>query len=168
MRKSLQLALLIAAISFTTVNAQDIKGKSFVNAGIGVGFAYYGGIGGIPVHASYEYGITDKISAGASLGYWSNNYLGDKLSSTFFSARASYHLNDALQIKNKQLDTYAGLGLGFHTFNSSLGGSYSSWGSGVYLDAILGGRYYFKDNIGAFAEVGYDLAWLKIGATFKF
>jgi hypothetical protein len=38
----------------------------------------------------------------------------------------------------------------------------------VYLGAIVGGRYYFKDNIGAFAEIGYDLAWLKVGAAFKF
>ena len=167
MRKKLQLVLLIATIGFTTVKAQDIKGKSFLNAGVGVGFAYYGGIGGLPFHASYEYGVTDNISAGVSVGYWSNNYLGDKLSSTFFSARGSYHLNDAFEIKNKQLDVYAGLGLGFHTFNSSLGGGYT-WGSGVYLGAIVGGRYYFKDNIGAFAEIGYDLAWLKVGAAFKF
>jgi hypothetical protein len=41
MRKKLQLVLLIATIGFTTVKAQDIKGKSFLNAGVGVGFAYY-------------------------------------------------------------------------------------------------------------------------------
>ena len=33
---------------------------------------------------------------------------------------------------------------------------------------FLGGRYLFTDKIGAFAELGYDMSYLKLGLTGKF
>ena len=39
-------------------------------------------------------------------------------------------------------------------------------GSKVDLGAYLGARYFFTEQIGAFAELGYTIAFLNLGVTF--
>lgn len=38
----------------------------------------------------------------------------------------------------------------------------------IFFGVHAGARYLFSDHVGAFAEVGYGVAALKLGATFKF
>jgi hypothetical protein len=46
------------------------------------------------------------------------------------------------------------------------GGSVAA--SAILYGAHLGARYYFTDNIGAHAELGYGISVLTLGASFKF
>ena len=39
---------------------------------------------------------------------------------------------------------------------------------GVRLGAFVGGKYYFNDKIGAFAELGYGISVLQIGLAGRF
>ncbi|GAB3925858.1 hypothetical protein [Larkinella terrae] len=162
--------LLVGTKSF----AQYQKGDKFLNAGIGLG-AYYGG--GVPIGASFEVGVTDEISVGAQVDFytWGYNYVGYKWRYTFIpvAVRGSYHVNELLNLNNDKLDLYAGLALGYYissySDNSGYTGFYdNSYGNRVLFGLHIGGRYFFKPNIGAFAEVGYGVAPLKLGVTFKF
>jgi hypothetical protein len=68
---------------------------------------------------------------------------------------------------------YGGAALGYRSFswkdnfsNASLGDSY---GSGVYFGIFIGGRYYFTNNVGGFAELGaIGSTNVRIGLAFKF
>ena len=60
--------LMLAGLSTLHSSAQDIKGVNHLNAGIGVGTFGFSGSGGIPIVASFEHGITDKIGVGAYSG----------------------------------------------------------------------------------------------------
>ena len=72
-----------------------------------------------------------------------------------------------------KLDTYGGLLLGFRIVSDKYfgdpgydyGGSFT--GSGLAYSFFVGGRYYLTDNIAVFGELGYGIAYLTIGATFK-
>jgi hypothetical protein len=164
------------------VNAQNTfsKGDNNINLGVGIG-STLGGTGYAtstpPLSISYERGIIDNLfddksslGLGAYLGYasnkwsaanyyWKNNY-------TIFGVRGALHY----QLVDR-LDTYAGLMLGYESISSSVSGEGSGVApvsSGLGLSLFLGGRYYFSDNIGAFAELGYGIAYLQLGVSFKF
>jgi hypothetical protein len=155
-------ALLTAGSSY----AQYEKGDKLLNAGIGLGTYGYGGLG---FGGSLEFGITDDISAGALVGYSGTNYFGSRFSVLTIGGRGSYHFNKLLNLGDEKIDLYAGLGLAYRniTWNYSGLGS-DSYGSGILLLAHLGGRYYFKENIGVFAEVGSGFGTLQAGLAFKF
>ncbi|RYZ36281.1 MAG: hypothetical protein EOP49_32750 [Sphingobacteriales bacterium] len=163
--------LLVGTQSF----AQYQKGDKLLNAGIGLS-SYYGG--GLPIGASFEVGITDEISVGAQLDFytWSYNWgSGYKYRYTFLpiAVRGSYHVNELLNLNNEKLDLYGGVALGYYISsfkdNSGYSGFYdNAYGNQVLFGIHLGGRYYFKPNVGAFAEVGYGVSALKLGVTFKF
>jgi hypothetical protein len=132
---------------------------------------------------SYERGIIDNLfddksslGVGAYLGYAGNKseltsggtVFGWKYNYTIFGVRGALHY----QLVDK-LDTYAGLMLGYNSVSSSYYGTNDVAGtaataSGLGWSLFLGGRYYFSDNIGAFAELGYGIAYLQLGVTFKF
>ncbi len=151
--------------------AQYAKGDKLLNAGIGLG-AYYGG--GLPLGASFEVGITDQISVGAQADFYTWSYLtGYRYTFVPIAVRGSYHVNELLNLGNDKLDLYGGLALGYYlssyTTPYGSGSIYSdAYGSKVFLGAHVGGRYYFKPNLGGFAELGYGAAALKIGVAFKF
>ncbi len=136
------------------------KGDKLLNAGVGIN-SYYSN--GIPVGASLELGISDLFSAGANFDYLSSTYnygLGYKYKFTalYFGARVSYHFNDLLQLSNEKVDLYGGATLGYRSFsfkdNFSSDGLGNNYGSGLFLGGYVGGRYYFTQSIGAFAELG--------------
>lgn len=168
--KFLSLSTFILFIGLTASAQQSgySKGDQLVNIGIGINSSYSGGI---PFGASYENGITDDISVGGSFDYLSHDYLTFKFTAIYFGARGSYHFNDLLKINNSKVDLYGGATLGYRSFSwsessQSLGDSY---GSGIYLGAYAGGRYYFGGGIGAFAELGaIGSTNAKLGVAFKF
>lgn len=165
--KKMLFVVLFLVGSLTTFAQSYAKGDNTLGAGIGVGFAYYGGMGGIPLYAAFDHGFTDDISGGLSLGYWGKNYSGMKFSSIFVSARASYHLNKVLDLESEKLDVYTGGGLSYRTFSVSDDTWSGNYGSGVDVTLHFGARYWFNKNFGAFGELGYDIAYLKLGVAIR-
>jgi len=183
------LAVVLFCAVFTMgVNAQNVfsKGDNNLNLGVGIG-STLGGSGYKttipPLSISYERGIIDNLfddksslGIGAYFGYaankheWSNSdkAYGHDYSYLIFGARGAVHY----QLVNN-LDTYGGLMLGYNVIKAK---TYGDWGtfkseaaaSGLGWSLFLGGRYYFKENIAAFAELGYGIAYLQLGVSFKF
>jgi hypothetical protein len=182
MKKLIATLMMVASIGAVS-NAQVFdKGAKFAHVGIGVGspYAYSGSSVSIPpVHASLEVGITEKIGIGGLIGYtastWDQNYFGDAYSWKFtyliIGARGAYHFID-----NEKADVYGGLMLGYNVasakFESADPDLEAEVGEpevgGVAFGGYVGARYMFKENIGGFAELGYNISYLSIGATFKF
>ncbi|WP_187631981.1 hypothetical protein [Hymenobacter lutimineralis] len=160
------------------------KGSTVANLGLGVGLGYgYGLLGGtgksIPaLSLSVERGMYEGlgpgvIGVGAMVGYkaytWRSGDYKATWSNIYVGVRGTYHYNFT---DNEKLDTYAGLALGARIENYSDNYGYAdsnAWG-GTYVTSglFLGARYYVTDKIGAFAEAGYDMSYLKIGASVRF
>jgi len=164
------VALLFCAVFSVAVNAQNTfnKGDKVFQAGIGLGSTYYYS-SMIPLSASFEVGIKDNlfddkssIGVGGYFGFAS----GKGLTILCPVVRGALHY----QFVDK-LDTYAGLGLGlrFYSWKDSYWGYYgSSSGTHLILPFIAGARYYFSDNLAAFGELGYEIAYLTVGISLKF
>lgn len=169
------LAWLIAVAMMPSANAQTIeKGTKFLNAGIGLGTYTYRGL---PIGASFEYTVKDNISVGGSFDFsrYGYNSGGYKWSYTFlfFAARGTYHFGEILNISDSKFDPYAGLSLGVRTSsyrdNAGYSGDYySPYGNSVFLGLHAGARYMLSEKIGAFGEVGYGVAALRLGVSAKF
>lgn len=160
----------------TNVQAQNgafKKADKLLNIGVGINSPYDRGI---PLGASFEKGITDNISVGVNVDYLSSNYRFGSLKLNFttiyLAARGSYHFNNLLKIKNEKIDVYAGPSLGYRIFSwkdNSDNSLSSAYGSGLYLGVHVGGKYYFTDKIGVFAEVGdVGSTNARLGVAFKF
>lgn len=172
------LFMFVVAVLFSAASqkafAQFEKGDKLLNAGINLGGTYGGG--GVGVGASFEGGVHDFISVGAQADFvtWNYGYIGYKWRYNFFTvaARGSYHYGKHF-LKIDNLDLYAGPALGYRisSFSDPDGwsGLYNDgYGSGVFFGVFAGARYYFKPNMGVFAEVGYNASPLKAGIAFKF
>jgi opacity protein-like surface antigen len=188
--------LLIAILSSLGLNthAQFFeKDINYVNAGYGLGLGYgrllnayqtyegykFSGFG--PVALSYERGITDNIGLGVAIGYssyggtwlqtgYDYNYRWTTLS---IMARGAYHFN----VRNRQFDPYAGVGIGFLKYNYKWESNDPSFNESAYninigtplgYQIFLGARYMFNDNFGAYAELGYGLSVANAGITLAF
>ncbi len=163
----LVIGLLAGTQSFAQL-AVD-KGTKFLNLGIGVGGyggIVYGGTGSVAFGGSFEAGVAPNITVGGIASFRSYNDLGSYYS---VGARGSYHFNELLKLTTDKADLYAGAGLiysGF-SYNGVYSGFRASYG-GIDLGLHVGGRYFFSNNIGGFAEVGVGVAPLQLGVTFKF
>lgn len=155
----------------SAASAQDIfrKGAQSLNAGVGVG-------DGIPVEISYERSIVDglvkKTDNGAigvgAYGSWYHDAVGDwSYNYIVLGARGAFHY----QFVDK-LDTYAGLMLGYNIASSSWRGDGEAFGTAsgsvFAYSSFIGARYFFKPNLGVYAEAGYGIAFLSGGVTLKF
>lgn len=166
--------LLCLGLSLSTAcYSQYEKGNKLINAGVGL-TAYSGGL---PFGASFEYGITDVISAGVSLDFYSANYATTGPNYKYFviypGIRGSYHFNELFNLNIKKLDIYATASLGYRAFvwRDTYQISGNSYNSGVFVGAHAGARYYFTENIGAFLEVGANFfgpSSAKTGIAIKF
>jgi hypothetical protein len=182
---------LLATGNAAQVNAQSYKeGIQVINAGIGVGYGirYSTGSSITPLMSvSYEQGYRQvgpgTLGLGGIVSYQSASYRTENIngtadqrwSATYLGFRATWHPDILV---SGEYDVYGGLQLGYTAY------SYKYSGTGLYapglrpiennlsshigLGLVVGGRYYFTPNIGAFAELGYDLAYVKIGAAFNF
>jgi hypothetical protein len=142
----------------------SVLGQNFLNLGIGIG-TYFNGT---PFGASFEHGFTDAISAGVFADYSTyNDGFGFKTNIFYGGLRGSYHFAKLLNVGNPKFDPYAGLSIGYAnvSYNGDIDAAYSS---GLLVGVHAGARYFFTPNIGAFAEVGYGVAALNLGVSFKF
>jgi hypothetical protein len=168
------------------VSAQNVfsKGDQLVNLGIGVGS--YDGTGYatkiLPISASYEYGVKDELfdensalGIGAYIAYRANKQefiqsggnFGWDYSHFILGARGILHYQWV-----EKLDTYAGLMLGYDVASSSsfgtVGNTYAKSVGGFAFSIFGGARYYLADNVSVFGEIGYGIAPLQLGVSFKF
>jgi hypothetical protein len=164
------------------------KSKVLVNAGIGFGFLGSGydiGIPPISVSADFKLPIAVPLTVGplvalASRSYsYSYSYMGStygyKFTYTDFAigVRGMYHFNFL-----KNLDAYAGLTLGY-VIDSAKTEYTGDWGttgkteptnySYFLWGGLIGARYFFTNNIGAYFELGYSgLQVVGFGLSLKF
>lgn len=173
------LLLLVVALFTSNVAFSQVFEKGDIGAHVGIGFlspySYSGSKMGVPpVHASFEYGITDKIGVGALVGYtsskWDLGYGTYDFSYIIAGARGSYHF-----YRTEKLDTYAGLMLGYNIASAKYKESTPSGSvvladpkvGGFALGAYIGANYMFTEKIGAFAELGYSISWASVGLAVK-
>lgn len=159
-------------------------GANVFNLGLGLGSRYgYGAglLGGSRSVApawslSYERGLLalgpGVVGAGVFAGYQAARYDfggGDqwRYTDVVVTLRGAFHWP-----VRPQLDAYGGLGLGLrHALvffeRSSFLGTEAARANELTAGLFVGGRYFFTPRMGAFAELGYDQTYLKIGLTAK-
>ena len=184
MKKIILIVSLILSMCIIQLNAQESmfkKGDMVLNGTIGFGSVLFSGLGYSttvpPIAASLEYGILDKviekgsIGIGGYVGYSSFKYAwysgGTRYSNIIIGARGALHYPFIAK-----LDTYTGLLLGFNVRTASAYGTFTTGGdpnlgSGPAWSWFLGGRYYFNRNFAALAEIGYGIAWLNVGISYR-
>ena len=171
------LAVIVATVAFGQSFQQ---GTTAGNVGIGLGTAL-GGLGNArpAISVSLDKGIWEVggpgvISLGGYLGNTGYKYsdMGytAKWNYIVVGARGAYHYNGFTSVP--KLDVYGGAMLAYNIVKySSTGdntGQSNSYGSGIGFTGFLGGRWFFTEKIGAYAELGYGVSVLNVGATFKF
>jgi hypothetical protein len=183
MKKILAIALVVAvlvpALAFSQ-NAYTTKDMN-VSAGIGIGtFGYFGSSTLPPIFVGFDMAVPSihpKVSLGGVVAYSgsSEDLYWAKYSYKYIviAARGSYHFLE----NNKNIDAYAGAGLGFNIVSSSAeakagykdltGFAYSVGSSWLFFDAHAGARYYFSPKFGVEAELGYGISILHLGITYK-
>ncbi|RQP08251.1 hypothetical protein [Parapedobacter defluvii] len=173
--------ILLAIFMATAVHAQPFqKRTTAANVGIGLGTTL-GGLGTArpAVSVSLDHGFWDIGGPGAiSLGGYIGN-TGYKYTDMGYTAkwnyvivgvRGAYHYNGFTNLPD--LDVYGGVMLGYNIvkYKAEGGGTdlANNYGSGMGLSGFLGGRWFFGENLGAYAELGYGVSILAVGLTFKF
>lgn len=172
--------ILMAVAMATVANAQSFQnGTTTVNAGIGLGTAL-GGLGkarpAISVsldHGFWDIGGPGVISLGGYIGNTGYKYTDPgytaKWNYVIVGVRGAYHYNG---FEVPELDVYGGAMLGYNivSYSAEGGGTELSnnYGSGIGFSGFLGGRWFFNDNLGIYAELGYGVSVLSAGVTFKF
>jgi len=167
------LCVIVIVSSATVASGQGRydKGDFLLNAGIGLGYYY---AGGVPLLLSGEWAVNDVITVGPYLGYTSYNYRwagGNRWRYTFLDigVRGSYHFSELFEIRNEQVDVYGGLSLGYLISNYS-GDNFGF--SDPYPDVVrfgihAGARYFFSEKVAGYGELGFGVAPLALGLTFK-
>jgi hypothetical protein len=172
----------------TNLDLSYNKGDVLAQAGISLGYYGYGYSGSrtgftLPITASLEYGISDKISAGPYAGFarWSYKYYDYKYSWTFISlgARGSFHYTQFFNeifdtdLDESKYDLYVTViaGIEIRNFSSSddfFTDYYDNDVTGVF-GPMLGFRYYFNPSFSAFFEGGRGaFGYGNFGVSMKF
>jgi hypothetical protein len=180
------ISLIIVFAFAGSAYSQYNKGDVTVNAGlsvglIGYGFGYYGGASGfVPLYANVEFSITPQWSVGPYIGYYGRSYSdGDlRFMALSFGGRGVFHasefLNDKLNtsINEDKLDLYAAVHLGAEIvtwrYPDNIADGFYSNSTRIIVGPVIGIRYLFSPNFGAFLETGrgaFGIATL--GITFK-
>jgi len=154
------------------------KSDKIFQVGVGMG---YGGVYGDstipPISATFEKGFNENVSIGGFVAYtssediwstvgeeygWEYSYIG-------IGGRGAYHYG---LFDSENIDTYAGLTLGYSMVSvSTIGSGWSGSASGSYLlfGGFAGLRYFFRPNMAVYTELGYGgLGNAVVGLSFKF
>lgn len=175
-KNSLTIVVLATVLSLagfaSQAQAQFQKGDLLLNAGLGFGYYY---AGGVSLNLNGEYSITDELGIGPYFAFtkYDYHYVGYKYDYTFmdFGVRASYHFSKLLKINVEQLDIYGGGFLGFVVGNYDYDGPGNDYDDpydgGIRAGIHAGARYFFSPKFAAYGELGYGLSPLVLGASFK-
>jgi len=112
-----------------------------------IGFGSWGG--SVPFGASGEYAMTENIGIGGSVmaQFWSEEYWSESLIN--IAAEVNYHF---IKLNAEKIDLYAGVGLGYSVVSVTYDSGWStgsSAASGIYIQTVLGARYYFTPKMAA-------------------
>lgn len=193
-RQLTKIAVLSIAVLFGSVGttrAQYDIGDNVLNVGVGIGstllggYSYHDGSQTPAIGISFEHGTWELgdgiVSLGGYVGYKSlkdewryGSYVSTwKWTYTIIGIRGAYHF----PLDNEKLDLYLGAMLSYNilnfkytdtdpNYNSSFDWS-GGYGSTAGFSGFGGVRYYLSDNIGLNAELGYGIAYLTLGVSFK-
>ncbi len=194
MKKLLLGITMLISLVCVCAQAQNLsKGDKVMGFGIGLA-SYHASNEKIvfpPIRLSLDYCVKDRLfdaksslSLGAYAGYFgrrseiSTNWgvAGYKYSNFSLGVRGGFHYNFV-----PQLDTYAGLLLGYTISSASKYGATlvnkgndivitesSKSRGGLFYSIYLGARYDFSRNFGAFVELGYGFSVLELGISYRF
>lgn len=192
MTKLLPLVFLCTILSISVLSAQSTK-KFQVSTGIGIAPVYHGKNANTDVPAlnlQFTYQVGENFSLGAFLGYSASTsderIFSDGLHSkvenktTAFAVRGEFKKdwNDKLQL-------YSGLMVGYKAFNlkeidtqtgelvqrepnAPTPYNPNQPNGDLLYSAFVGAKYFFKDQIGVYGELGYGLSLFTIGTAIKF
>ena len=173
------LVLAVFAVAVLNTQAQDMfeKGTQLFKFGFGVN-----GVG-VPVEVSYEKGIIeDFLTEGLVLGIGANvGYYGYKEEFPSIAGSYSYKYTNMVIAARAlghyslidNLDTYAGLVLGYNVASAKYDGPNAGLISspsvgGLVFGGLVGARYEFNPKLGIYAEAGYSISYLNVGLAYKF
>lgn len=165
MKKLFIVFVLLMTSSLIFAQGPISKGEAQINFGVGLSSW------GIPVYLGFDYGVHPDITLGGELSFrsYNDNWKNNKYNHSVIgiSGNANYHFNTVLNIPSPW-DFYAGLNLGFYSWNSpnEYEGSHTS---GLGLGVQIGGRYYFSNKVGVNLEFGggNSFGGGKLGLTIK-
>jgi len=149
----------------------------------GTGVDYWGGndhrFGYGPLYVKYEHGIITELGlggylamAGSKFEYGPDRRYTDRIFAFSGGFLAYYHFNKLIPVRN--LDVYAGAGLGFrqlsYSYDDAFGNQSDDRGEfEVYPVIKVGARYYFTRVFGVYGEGGYDkMSDINLGVSFRF
>jgi len=189
MKKVVLIVALIVSSSMLFAQSFE-KGNHGINLGIGLGNIGYTGsyYSFFPsINGSYELGIvevpmgselTGVVGVGGYLGWvpfkygldsWTDDSWYWSGSRFVIAARGTYHF-----VFHDKLDPYAGVLVGLDIENwkwhgdSSYPDEYAFDSSvGAMGGIFVGARWFFTDNIAAYAELGYMVSVFNVGVTYK-
>lgn len=140
-----------------------------------------------PMHLKYEYGVSDKIGLGVSIGYVStkvewkyDGYDSLGMPATYTEGYKGSSLGILVRMNvhfatGDKIDPYWGVGMGYNNYSFKY---YTDEPGAEDLtlkfpipfgfETTFGCRFYFSDNIGAYAEVGYGKSLAQVGLSAKF
>ncbi len=176
------IALLVASSAFAAerpaaapgVTPGYVQGRWVVSGSLGLGLASIYGTDGTPLFAATaEVGVTPTVSVGGAAGAASSTYryfdYTAKYSYTVVAARGSYHFTEVAT--DKPVDLYVGGSLGYNRVGVSESGpylsGYSVGASYVLYGVHAGARWYFTPRAAGFAELGYGLGAIAVGASLR-
>lgn len=188
--KKLFTVLIAALFTLPTLNAQESEftlGAKVLSLGIGIGNTLYtsgyGYSSGVPpLTFSYEQAIKDEVLEKGVIGIvGSIGYNSYKYRATYSGGEYGYNWSNIVIAVGgtfhypllDKLDTYGAIGLGYNISTSKEYGNFwpgddlSSSSSKVVFGIYVGGRYYFNEHFAAFAQVGYGIAYLTFGVSYR-
>ncbi len=186
----LSVLLAFGVLFSKNTNAQGMEvGKNNFGVGIGAGHNWYGTLGGFSpaLRVNFDHGFFNAgpgvITIGASAGFTRHTYdygygfYGTGYKATWtnivIASRGAWHYNFG-KIGNEKFNAYAGIGLGvrIEAYSDNYSGAYSIdndyGGVSGHFASFVGGSYQVSDSFGLFAEVGYDITTVLVGANFRF
>lgn len=161
-------AVICAAIGMSNhAAAQNVLERGTNIANLGVGF-HFNQVSGTDYSSATLNLVGERCLADNLWDDKSAFTLGGQVVGNFHKSGISYFVGPRAGLHYQfvpKLDTYLFLSLGLYGYNyrdPDLSGVGFGWNSG------LGVRYMFTPRIGGFAELGYGVTVLNVGATFKF
>jgi hypothetical protein len=170
------ITIFITAYSYSIYaqKSSSYRKINYINVGIGINPIY--GFG-FPASFSYDRKILKNVSVGLLADYFPGRvsiYAFTPRFKVFYPGiRASYHLNEALNIKTRRIDLYFGALTGYRLF--SWGNKYGNdvsnytYSNRLFTGGYIGLRYYTGKRLGFYTETGsVGSAIVKLGMTAKF
>jgi hypothetical protein len=173
--------LLVASLLLVSVSYGQMaykQGDNVLSVGLGLGdvAGMFGKATIPPISVGYEVGYNENISIGGLVGIagsedkwtWFGESWGWEYTYVIIAGRGAYHVD---VFKNPNMDTYAGVTLGYNVVSWKEVGTartgYSAGGSYLIYGGHLGLRYYFSPQFGIQVELGYGLGLLNAGISYK-